>query len=270
LKKDRALIFAFNYGGSPWVDQRSIEAEASALAEANPAEAERFFGNRIVAGSGAWFDMTKWADRKVEPITVTPRTKVCAGFDGSNNDDHTGIRLETLDGYQFTPTYGDARRRTHWRPQDWDGRIPRAEVMAAWSELASDFEIVRAYLDPAFWESEADTLAAEHGDKVFLKWACNRLNPMHAALERFRTDVYNVESDFQHDGDVDVEAHLRNAILRARGADPATGINRYFIGKPTDPQKIDLAMTSVLAHEARMDAIADGALTERPDNFIYY
>jgi hypothetical protein len=271
LKKDRALIFAFNYGGSPWVDQRSIEAESSALSEANPAEAERFFGNRIVAGSGAWLDMTKWADRKVEtPITVSARTKVCAGFDGSNNDDHTGIRLETLDGYQFTPVYGDARRKTHWRPQDWDGRIPRAEVAAAWSQIASEFEIVRAYLDPAFWESEIDNLAAEHGDRVFLKWATNRLNPMHAALERFRTDVYNVESDFTHDGDVDVEAHLRNAILRARGVDPATGINRYFIGKPTDPQKIDLAMTSVLAHEARMDAIADGALTEQPDNFIYY
>jgi hypothetical protein len=142
--------------------------------------------------------------------------------------------------------------------------------MAAWSQLASEFEIVRAYLDPAFWESEADTLAAVHGEKVFIKWATNRLNPMHAALERFRTDVYNGESDFRHDGDGDVEAHLRNAILRARGVDPATGINRYFIAKPTDPQKIDLAMCSVLAHEARMDAIAAGALASQPDNFIYY
>lgn len=270
LKKDREVIFRWNYASSPWVDLRSIEAEASALSETNPAEAERFFGNRIVAGSGAWFDMTKWAARTADPIiTVNLRTRVCGGFDGSDNEDHTGIRLETLDGHQFTPVYGDKRRKTYWRPQDWGGRVPRAEVMAAWSEIASEFEIVRVYWDPMFWETEADNLAAEHGEKVFVKWATNRLNPMHAALERFRSDVYNPESDFTHDGDVDVETHLRNAVVRARGIDPATMTRRYFIGKASEPQKIDLTMCGVLAHEARMDAIADGALTEKKPNYVY-
>lgn len=271
LKKDREAMFRWNYASSPWVDVRSIEAEASAIAETNPAEAERFFGNRIVAGSGAWFDMTKWATRKADPpIIVKPRTKVCGGFDGSDNEDHTGIRLETLDGHQFTPVYGDKRLKTYWRPQDWHGRIPRAEVMAAWSELASGFELVRVYWDPMFWETEADLLAAEHGEKVFIKWATNRLNPMHAALERFRGDVYNPESDFTHDGDPDAEAHLRNTVVRARGIDPATMTRRYFAGKASETQKIDLTMCGVLAHEARMDAIAAGANAEKQENFVYY
>lgn len=270
LKKDREAIFRWNYASSPWVDIRSIEAEASALAETNSAEAERFFGNRIVAASGAWFDLTKWAARKAEPmITVKPRTRVCGGFDGSDNNDHTGIRLETLDGHQFTPVYGDKRLKTYWRPQDWQGRIPRAEVMAAWAELASEFQIVRVYWDPMFWETEADTLAAEHGEKVFVKWPTNRLNPMHAALERFREDVYNPESAFTHDGDDDAETHLRNAVVRARGVDPATMKRRYFIGKASEPQKMDLTMCGVLAHEARMDAIAGGALVVEPDSYAY-
>jgi hypothetical protein len=268
LKKDREVIFRWNYMSSPWVDIRSIEAESSALSETNPAEAERFFGDRIVAGSGSWFQMPKWGAKAV-PITVQARTRVCGGFDGSDNEDHTGIRLVTLDGYHFTPTYGDQKRKTYWRPQDWNGRVPRGEVLAAWSQIATNFEIVRVYWDPMFWETEADHLAAEHGEKVFIKWPSNRLNPMHAALERYRTDVYDVESKFTHDGDVDMEAHLRNAIVRNRQVDPATGVRRYFIGKASETQKIDLVMSDVLAHEAWGDAIADGALATEPDSYAY-
>ena len=53
-KADRLKIFKFNYRFSPWVDVRSIEADAAQVMESNPAEAERFFGNRIVAGSRSW------------------------------------------------------------------------------------------------------------------------------------------------------------------------------------------------------------------------
>lgn len=269
LKKDREQIFRWNYASSPWVDVRSIEAEASALAETNPAEAERFFGDRIVAGSGSWLNMAKWADRKA-PIIVSPRTKVCFGFDGSDNDDHTGIRLETMDGYQFTPSYGDSNRLTYWRPQDWQGRVPRAEVNAAVSQLVSEFEVVRAYCDVMFWETEIDHWASEFGEKVFLKWHTERTTQMWEELERFRNDVYNVESDFSHDGDPDTETHLRNAIVRSRVVDKVTQIRRYILGKPAEHQKIDLAMSSVLAHAARMDAIADGASKPVQENFVYF
>ena len=271
LKKDREQIFRFNYASSPWVDIRSIEAESQGLAESNPAEAERFFGNRIVAGSGSWMDMPKWEKRKADPpVVVSARTRVTFGFDGSDNNDHTGIRLETLDGHQFTPVYGEARRKTYWRPEDWQGRVPHAEVNAAVSELASEFEIVRAYCDPMFWETDIDNWASEYGEKVFLKWRTNSINAMHASLERFRTDVYNTESAFTHDDDPDVFVHMRNAIIRARTVDKLTGIRAYILGKPADHQKFDLAMSSVLAHEARMDAIADGALAAETPNYVYY
>jgi len=270
LKKDREAIFRFNYQSSPWVDIRSIEAEAASLMESNPAEAERFYGNRIVAGNGTWMPMPKWESKKVAPALVAPRTKVALGFDGSENADFTGIRLETLDYYQFTPLYSDARRPTLWDPREWGGRIPRSEVMAAVSEMASQFEIVRAYCDPMFWETEIDTWASQYGEKKFLKWPTNAIKAMHASLERFRTDVTNSESSFTHDGDEQVEIHMRNAIIRARNVDKITGIRQYIIGKPSEHQKIDYAMSSVLAHEAVADAIAAGALEEEPDEYVYY
>lgn len=271
LKRDRVEIFRWNYASSPWVDVRSIEAESAALAETNPAEAERFFGNRIVAGSGSWMDMAKWSARAVGTVTVAARTKVALGFDGSDNNDHTGIRLETLDGHQFTPVYGESRRRTYWKPAEWGGKIPHTEVNAAVSELAREFEIVRAYLDPMFWETDIDNWAAEYGEKVFIKWPTNRISAMHSTLERFRNDVYNTDSTFTHDGDPDVDVHMRNAIIRARNVDKLTGLRQYILGKPADHQKFDLAMSSVLAHEAAMDAIAAGALTEqKTENYVYY
>ena len=271
LKKDRELIFRWNYASAPWVDLRTVEAESVALMETDPAEAERFFGNRIVAGRGSWLEMPKWEDRKAEtPIEVKPRTKICLGFDGSDSDDLTGIRAETLDQFQFTPTYGVDKKRTLWDPRDWQNRVPRSEVMSAFRELAVEFEIVRAYMDPPFWTTEADTLAAEFGEKVFIKWYTNRPSQMHASLERFKTDVYNAESTFSHDGDELVANHLRNAVVRAGNVDPVTKIRKYTIGKPEKHQKIDYAMSSVLAHEAVMDALASGANAAPAENFVYF
>ena len=268
-KSDRAKIFAFNYRAAPWVSTDAIEGEASEMMQTSPADAERFFGNRIVSGSGSWMDMPKW-EAKAAQVVVKPRTRVCLGFDGSDNNDFTGIRLETLDQHQFTPTYGDRRLPTLWEPADWNGRIPRAEVNAAVDELANGFEIVRAYCDVMFWESEIDLWASKYGEKVFVGWRTNRVVQMHAALERLRGDVYNPESRFTHDGDPQVTTHVRNAVVRSRQMNPLTKERVYILGKPEDHQKIDFTMSSVLAHEAVMDAIAAGEAAEKKYNYVYY
>jgi len=266
---DRHKIFEFNYRNAPWVSVDAVEREAAELMEKDAADAERFFGNRIVPGSGRWLKAATWAARE-NPREVPAGAKVCLGFDGSDNDDYTGIRLETLDYYQFTPTYSEAHRKTQWRPQDWPGaRIPRAEVRAAVDEICSRYNVVRAYLDPQFWETEIDEWAAEYGEKVFVKWPTNAPKRMWASLERFRTDVYNEDSAFTHDVDVDVDAHMQNAVVRARGMDALTKERVYILGKASEPQKIDYTMSSVLAHEAVCDAIASGANAAPVDTRVF-
>lgn len=269
-KADRAKIFAFNYRAAPWVSLGAIEGEAAEMLETSPADAERFFGNRIVSGSGSWMDMPKWEAKKAVPqVVVQPRTRVCLGFDGSDNNDFTGIRLETLDQFQFTPTYGANDLPTLWEPADWGGRIPRAEVNAAMDELANRYEIVRGYCDPQFWGSDIDQWAYKYGERVFVEWRTNRIVQMHSALERQRGDIYNPDSPFRHDGDPRVEVHFRNAIIRSRALNPLTKERQYILGKPEEHQKFDYAMSSVLAHEAVMDAIADGALVTS-ENYVYF
>lgn len=59
-KRDRRRILRHVYDGSPWVNLDSIEAEAVELNETDPAQAERFFGNRLVARAGTWLPDGLW------------------------------------------------------------------------------------------------------------------------------------------------------------------------------------------------------------------
>jgi hypothetical protein len=60
-KATRRRILEWVYAGSWWVNIDSIEAEAVALIKRDPAQAERFFGNRLVPGGGSWLPDGLWA-----------------------------------------------------------------------------------------------------------------------------------------------------------------------------------------------------------------
>lgn len=284
-KAERRKIFQFNYAGAPWVSVDTIEGEAAEMMEKDPADAERFFGNRLVAGAGKWVTPEDWDSKKVlELVTVRPRTSVAMGMDLSNNNDWTGIRLETEGKYQFTPTYnvGGEDRLTIWDPANFGGFIPRGEVRAAVDYLANEYNIVRAYIDPAgsamgalsddaideddSWRTELAEWANKYGPKVFIPWSCSRVSPMHASLEQFRSAIRNPDSTFTHDGDKATRTHITNAVMIAKT------MKRYVLGKPhgADHQKIDMAMSSDLAHEATMDAIKDGDFKSTAENFVYF
>jgi len=79
-----------------------------------------------------------------------------------------------------------------------------------------------------------------------------------------KTDVSLAESLFTHDGNETVGTHIRNAVEMARNPYPT-----YLIFKASETQKIDLAMSSVLAHEAAGDVIAAG-YTPEADEYVYY
>jgi hypothetical protein len=246
-KRERRKIHAYVYAGSTHVDLDAIEAEAAELLEKDPGQAERFYGNRIVAGLGSWLDGEKWDARK-HPKTLPQRPQVVLGFDGSDIDDWTAIRAETQDGYQFTPTYSGGP--TIWNPADHDGQVPRLEVDAAVDELFERFDVVRMYCDPPYWETEVDAWAAKYGDKKVLRFETYRPVQMHAAAERLLTDVVKADSGFTHDGCEITAAHVRNTRKAARLN------NRYVLTKASQAQKIDACVTSIIAHEAAGDATA--------------
>ena len=247
IKAERRKILEHNYAGSPHVSIKTIEPEAAELNETDPAQSERFFGNRIVAGLGSWCDGDKW-DARAEPRELDKRPQVVLGFDGSDVDDWTGIRAETQDGYQFTPQ--TSAGPTIWNPADYGGRVPRLEVAAAVDELFTNYDVIRLYCDPPYWESEVDAWAEKYGDQRVLRWETYRPKQMHDAAERLLTDVNKADSTFSHDGCQTTGLHIRNA----RKAQRLNG--RYVLTKPGDGRKIDLAVCSIVCHEAWGDATA--------------
>lgn len=176
--------------------------------------------------------------------------RICLGFDGSTTDDWTALRAETFEGWQFTPTYGPDKRPTIWQPEG--GRIPRDQVSTAVTQIFAEHDVKRMYCDPRDWQSEIDAWALEHGDEVVVEWATYRTVPMHAALERFVTDL--TTRALTHDGCPITAAHVDNCRKIAKPGE------RYILSKPAGAyhQKIDAAVASVLAHEAAADARAAG------------
>ena len=183
-------------------------------------------------------------------------TEICLGFDGSDVDDHTAIRAETLDGFQFTPRVLDDRPAI-WNPaQHDDHRIPRDQVNAAVEEIFERFKVVRFYYDPPYWTTEGELWAGRFGEERVIPWETYRPTPMHKALERFVIDLGT--RAITHDGCPDTANHIASAVKKFRGRD------QYGLAKASRLQKIDAAVTSVLAHEAACDARAAGWGKSKP------
>lgn len=251
-KRDRHKIHVHVYADSPWVDPVGIDAEADELIETDPTQAERFFGNRLVQGLGAFLSEPLWlsAEEAGAGVEVTDGAPISLGFDGSFSGDWTALRAETRDGYRFTPTYGPDDRPTIWNPAEWDGRVPRSEVLAAVSEIFSRYSVARMYVDPRHWETQADQWALEHGEEVVVVWPTNQIGRMFPALDRYLTDL--VEGATTHDACPITRTHALNARKLAKPGD------KFVLGKPSEHQKIDALMADVLTHEAAADARAAG------------
>jgi len=76
-KRERRKLFEFVYEGSEHITIDSIEAECAELMEKDPAQAERFFGNRVVQGHGSWLPdglwESAWAGKRAEALlTASP------------------------------------------------------------------------------------------------------------------------------------------------------------------------------------------------------
>lgn len=186
--------------------------------------------------------------------------EVAGGFDGSENDDHTCIKLETREGFLFTPRYGPDDRPAIWNPAEWGGRIPRQQVEVAWEEIHERYNLRRVYGDPGFhdetsWESEIETWDVKFGPGVFIAWPTNQTGRMYPALTRFVSDLR--AGSITQDGCPITSTHIGNARKIAKSAD------RYILGKPSQNQKIDAGVTSVIAHEAAADLRAAGWVKTR-------
>lgn len=257
-KRDRSKIHAYVYADSPWVDPKVIDAEASELVETDPTQAERFFGNRLVQGLGAFITDGLYSSRV--DVRDLAENAICLGFDGSKSGDWTAIRAETRSGHRFTPTYGPDSRPTVWNPDEWGGTIPRSEVNTAVAEMFAKFNVERMYADQdPIWLTQIEEWAVEFGEERVIQFPTRSITRMFPALDRYIADM--AEGSTTHDDDPVARSHALNARKLAKPGD------KYILGKPSEHQKIDITMADVLAHEAASDSRAAGWSDSSPAYF---
>lgn len=247
---DRRKILEFVYSGSPWIQLDQIESMCKELLQRDPTQARRFFGCELVQGLGSYMPEALYDSAEEARQMPAEGTELCLGFDGSQTGDWTALRAETADGWRFTPTYGPDRRPTFWNPAEWEGRIPRFEVDAAVSELFEHYTIKRFYCDPHPWESQIDEWALRYGEDTVVGWPTNRVGRMYDALVRMLEDTADCSTT--HSIDQTAKLHMMAARKVAKPGD------KYVLGKPSENQKIDIAMADILAHEAASDMRALG------------
>jgi len=258
----RAAVIEASGASAAW---RDIDAIVSLWSDPTTDRAywERVWCNRLVKGSSQAFDVKQWEALKAKANPVKPGDLITIGFDGGMFHDSTGIVCtHVATGYQWKagvwekpPGFNDSDPAKQWQ-------VPAEEVDAVMCGLFETYTVWRLYADPPYWQSWIAKWRGQFGEERVIEWWTNRRRQMTAALEAFTTGIR--EKTISHDGDKDVARHLGNARKEELGLRDEEGKALYLIRKerPDSPLKMDLAMCSTVSWEARMDAIAAGALTE--------
>lgn len=203
----------------------------------------RFACGVWVGSEDWWISGEDWHKLAVDD-ELADGDRVTLGFDGSRVGDATALVACRLDDGLIQPL-------AVWEAPEsvpkWE--VPANEVDAELAAAMERFTVVRAYFDPPLWRSEIDAWAREFGDRVIERFETSRTK-MLGAVERFRTDV--ATERLHHTGDATLTRHVLNAQMReARGGG-------YWLTKdrPGSKHKIDGAIASVLAYEARAAVLA--------------
>jgi hypothetical protein len=251
-KRERRRIHRIVYPPQTWrengghVDLEAIEAEAADLVRRDPSQAERFYGNILVAGAGVAVDADVW-DALAAPREVPAGTEIGIGFDGSIRQDATFMRGCTRDGYSFLI---GAWIRPLNAPDNW--MVPRSDVHERLAWAMSYYRVGRMLCDPPKWWSEIEDWARKYGVETVLAFDTNSPRRFSTSVDRWLTAI--AEGTHTHDGDPATSEHVKAAHRRKvrPGEADDDGRTRYVIVKGEDRRKIDGCITDILALEAAM------------------
>lgn len=214
----------------------------------------RVWLNQMVRSSRKAFDALLWKALQAAGI-VQPGDDIALGFDGSMFHDSAGLVGTVIrTGFQFV--LGAWERPP--KARQW--QVPASEVDDTVRAAFQQYNVLRMYADPPYWQSWIANWQGEYGEERVIEWWTNRRKPMSYAIESFDTAMK--ERKITHDGNVILMQHIGNSFKRQLNEKDEEGKALWLIEKERSdsPHKIDLAMAATLSWEARTEAIAAGAL----------
>lgn len=256
VKRDRRKIHQHVYRGCLHTDLDSIEGEAYELLTVDPAQAERFFGNRVVSGGGTAYNSDRWGELADDTIEIEDRSLIVIGVDGARFDDALAlIATDVAAGHQWP--LGIWEKPEHAGD---DYEHPFEEVDGAMIDAVDRYRMWRTYIDPQWIEHLVDRWQGRWGAKRIVPWYTNRPVQMAYAVRRHVSAVH--AGDLSHDGDVVFAKHIRQCVKRKVNVRDEHHRQMWVLAKDRadSPRKIDSGPAAVISWEARGDAIAAGVL----------
>ena len=271
-KRERRKVMRAVYGDSVrdgstdwgewhgWVDLDRIDGEIEALLDRDPAQAERFFLNRVHAGESTAFDLERWQASARPKLVIPDGELIVLGVDGARFRDALAVvATDVVSGHQWPVTIVE---RPDNAAEDYEHDL--VAVDGAVAEVFDRFEVWRVYIDPQWIEGLVATWQGRYGEKVVLPWYTNRPRQVGYAVLRYREAI--ARGDFTNDGDPVMARHIGQARRFRLDAKDDEGKPLFSIAKESRDStlKIDAAMAGVLSREARTDAVAAGARKKPP------
>lgn len=236
-------------------------------------DSRRFFLNQVGEREDAWITDLELAAVKDDKIEVAPKEMITLGFDGSRGrrrgvtDATALIACRVRDGHIFEPFPVSVWEQPAKWPRNQTWTPPVREIEAAVDQAFKTWRVVAFYADPARWESYIAKWEAKYGAKLPVKSA-GKAHPIEwwmtgqrasktvQALDVFKNAI--LDGEVTYDGSLNLQRHILNARMRPT----RTGV-QIAKAHPDSADKIDAAVAAVLAHQARLDAVAAGVLRQR-------
>lgn len=288
-KEERRKIHRFVYRGSKWVDLDAIDAEAAELFQVDPAQAERFFGNRLGAGAGKAFDLDHFKTLYDAEKTIERGRTVVGGYDPALTHDTTGfVVVDVITGHQIV--LASWTRPEHLADEDdWTVPIDELNTCVEWLFEHSGWKVWRVYCDPEPTKEDIARWAGRYGKDRVVYWWTNQRKQIGLAIKAWKADqrlgvmsygpapewVPQFGDELTHEERARLlESQVGNAVKSNTAIRDDADRKFLFVIKKLSPKsrlKIDLAMSAILAWVARADALRAGVGREYapPATFHY-
>lgn len=243
-----------------WVDLDRIDVEIEALVKRDPAQAERFFLNRVHAGEDVVFDLNAWADSAHPETVIADKSMIAIGVDGARYFDALAIVATDIQTFHQWPLFIAEVPENAGPDYEHDLEGADAAVAAAFDR----YDVRQLYADPQKIEHLVDRWIGRYGKDVAVEWFTNQRSSRKVgdAVAFYVTAV--ASGDMTHDGDSVFTRHILNSRRKTLTSLDDDGRPQFTLQKdrPGSRNKIDAAMAGMLSCEARRDAIAKGALNK--------
>lgn len=262
-----AIVEATGPDAMTWTDVGGIEAIYNDPTS-DKVYFERVWLNRAKAVAGHAFDVQKWLANGQPDQRPMRGELITLGFDGSLSDDATAlVGTDVRTGLQWPVGIWERPAAV----QDWE--VPKDEVDAAVAEAFATWNVWRMYGDPSKWDLWMASWAGRYdlaGKPRVIGWPTTLHKKVATTLKAYANAI--AAGEVLNNGDRQMAAHIGNAWKKPQSYVDDDGAPLWLIRKenPTSAKKIDAAMAGALSWQARLDAIASGALNEDEIDYSVY